>query len=30
MWGAGVNVRRAGRIKADKVQELARLMGVDS
>jgi hypothetical protein len=30
LWAAGINTKRAGRIKAQKIEELAKLIGVDS
>lgn len=30
LWAAGVNAKRAGKIKAKKIEELARLIGADS
>jgi hypothetical protein len=30
LWAAGVNTKRAGKIKAKKIEELARLIGADS
>jgi hypothetical protein len=30
MWASGVNVRRAGKVKAQNVQEIAKFLGVDA
>lgn len=30
LWAAGINTKRAGRIKTQKIEELAKLIGVDS
>lgn len=30
LWCAGINTRRAGKLKTEKVEELARLIGVSS
>jgi hypothetical protein len=30
LWAAGISVKRAGRIKAQRIEELARIIGAES
>jgi len=30
LWASGINTKRSGKIKAQKAEELARLIGIDS